>query len=145
MSVGMFFCMWVCVTPSVCMYECVCGGGGGQIARCILDDCDNFTSSVELSARLLKFQPYPFSCCLWRKETEWFKKKKKKAVVASIHLSHVLRLAFPLTWNATVYQTHLYVCLEMGRFGINPSAAQLGYVLLCVHFFFLVLQLWVSY
>lgn len=58
-----------------------------------------------------------------------------KTVVASAHLSHVLRLAFPLTQNATVYQTHLYVCLEMGRFGINPVAAQLGHVLLCVRFF----------
>lgn len=48
----------------------------------------------------------------------------------------MLRLAFPLTQNATVYQTHLYVCLEMGRFGINPVAAQLGHVLLCVLFFF---------
>lgn len=46
-----------------------------------------------------------------------------KTVVADVRLSHVLRLAYPLTQNATVYQTHLYVCLEMGRFGINPVAA----------------------
>lgn len=74
--------LYVSVCDPICMYVCmnvcVCGGGE-QIAKCILDDCDNFTSSVELSARLLKFQPYPFSCCLWRKETEWFKKKKKKS------------------------------------------------------------------
>lgn len=60
----------------------------------------------------------------------------KKAVVAGVHLSHVLRLAFPLMQNATVYQTHLYVCLEMGRFGINPLAAQLGHDLLCTRVFF---------
>lgn len=56
----------------------------------------------------------------------------KKAVVTSIHLSHVLRLVFPLMQNATVYQTHLHVCLEIGRFGIKPVAAHLLHVSLPV-------------
>lgn len=56
---------------------------------------------------------------------------KKKAVVTSIYLSHVLRLVFPLMQNATVY-THLHVCLEIGRFGIKPVAAHLLHILLPV-------------
>lgn len=53
-------------------------------------------------------------------------KKKRKTVVTGVHLSHVLRLAFPLMQSASVYPTHLCICLEMGRFGRNPTAAHLG-------------------
>lgn len=113
-----------CLTLSVCV--CV-----KQIETCISDGCDNQVSLLKTSARLLKFQPYPFSRCVFE-ERRQCGKKQNKTVVASVHLGHLLRLAFSSTWNATVYQTHLYVCLEMGRFGINPSAAQLGFVLLCV-------------
>lgn len=66
-----------------------------------------------------------------------------KTIVVSIHLSHVLRLASPLRWNPTVYWAHLCICLERGRFGINPSAAQRSYVLLCGNSFFTP-QLWGS-
>lgn len=58
------------------------------------------------------------------------KKKKQHTVVTSVGLSHVLRLAFPLMQSATVYPTHLCICLEMGRFGISPTAAHLGRLLL---------------
>ncbi len=91
-----------------------------------------------MSARLLKFQSYPFSCCVFEERRQ--PDKKKKSVVAGVHLSHVLRLAFPLTQKATVYQAHLRVCLEMGRFGINPGAAQLCRALLCVRFPFFEVQ-----
>lgn len=79
------------------------------------DECQTFEVST-----ISVFMPR-----LWRKETVWLK-KQNKTVVTSVHLSHVLRLAFPLMQSATVYPTHLCICLEMGRFGINPTAAHLG-------------------
>lgn len=105
----------VSVADPVCMYQAdrkVCS---------ILDE----VCLLKMSTRLLKLQLHLFSRCVFeeRRQTD-----KKKTVVVSVHLSHVLRLVFPSTQNAT----HLSVCLEMGRFGINPSAAQLGLVLLCV-------------
>lgn len=122
--------LWMhCQHVSLCLLVYVCDPVcDRQIEMCIWDGRDNFASWLKTSARLLKFQPYPFSCWALKSGDSVI----KKTVVARVHLCHVLRLAFTLTWNTTVYQTHLYVCLEMGRFGINPSAAQWGRGLLSV-------------
>lgn len=78
-----------CVRPCLCVFLCACAClcvFVKQIARCILDGCDNLASWAKTSARLLKFQPYPFSCRVFEERRQGDKKLLSLAFTSAMCL-----------------------------------------------------------
>lgn len=103
--------MWACFFDTVgplCWLRPI---WGGECAELLSRD----------SANRLKFQWYPFRYVVFEERQLDKKTKKKKTKNGGVRMALTsalcIGLPFPFAcWDATVCETHLCVCLEMGRF-----------------------------